>query len=186
MSIFQVKYTPTGGNRLRMAARRTIYRLRSRLLLPTMKQAMLLATAVKRFEGHTKRSLMSRQLRLVTTGAGCEIELPGPPVASLDLIEARDDKDDPWVAVDSADYEIELERTPPLIELEDWYTYLKVEYTAGVTDREDISEDWKSAILMLATFYYENRGDVMAEMSIALKGLLDELRTGTAAGYWYV
>lgn len=117
----------------------------------------------------TRKALALQTLRLSLDNFTDPIILRKPPLIAVTDFSYLDDAGDP-VSVDSALYHVDDVRTPGCIVLASgasWPTpssshpnAVYVEYTAGYENLDDIPEDLIHGIFMLATYLYDNRGDV--------------------------
>lgn len=141
--------------------------------------------AVGEYERMTRRAMMPQTWSLESQDAVRAIELPRPPLISVDEVQSKDQLQDDWVDVDSEDYSIESTRSPArLTWIGDQPRFVRVVYTCGYQSPDDVPPEFKLSILQLLTFISENRGDVDARMPIALRAMIDGQSTGTRVGYW--
>lgn len=146
---------------------------------------LLIASCTKQFERRTKRCMMQRTLRLTTHLAGCEIELPMPPATAIGTIESREDLDDSWVAIDSADYDFNAARSPALVTIDESPVYTRIQYTCGYATASEVDDSWKHAIIQMVTFFYESRGDVANDKwPMSLDALVKSCGSGIYIGFW--
>lgn len=146
---------------------------------------MILKSAVDQFEKRTHQVTMERTLRLTHYAGEC-IELPGPPFVSLTSFKGKEDLRDAFEDMAVDDYTLIEGRTPAEVVVWSPLPYHEAVYVCGYDDAENVPDDWKLAILQIATFIHENRGDVPAEFPVALNGIINSCCTGTVAGYWYL
>lgn len=141
--------------------------------------------AVGEYERMTRRALMPQIWSLESQDAVRAIELPRPPLISVDEVQSKDLLEDDWVDVAADDYTLEANRSPArLTWVDDQPRFVRVVYTCGYESPDDIPPEFKLSILQLITFIAENRGDVEAKLPIALKAMIDGQSTGTRVGYW--
>ena len=99
--------------------------------------------------------------------ARATVELPRPPLSSLDTVERYDEADEAWETVPAGDYQVvrDAEQVPATVEPVDttWpVDRLRFTYTAGYAAGSEPSQ-LKTALLMLAAHLYEHRGDADME-----------------------
>jgi len=116
------------------------------------------------------------------------LELPRAPAASVEQIT--------WGAIDDMqiadpdDYQVNLAVEPGYVAVKPMLVptipgqSMVIDYTAGYDDADPAAVPMpiRMAILVGAAHYYENRGDVPAEMPKAFYRLLDPFRLWTFAG----
>jgi len=141
--------------------------------------------ATRQFERMTRRAMMSQTWLLETEDLVREVELPRPPIIEVLTVKSKDQIEDAWVIVSSADYTVQLNRSPVrLIWADSQPRFLQVTYRCGYTDVANVPADYKLSILQLIAHYSENRGDVDAKLPIALKALIQSQSSGTRLGFF--
>lgn len=106
--------------------------------------------------------------------------LPRAPVLSIDAVEAID-RDGNAAPVDPALYEVETGFVARLRATGAW-SYprkliggVRVDFTAGWASPDDVPEELKLAVKMLAAHYYENRQNAVSERLFAAPQAVDAL-----------
>lgn len=147
---------------------------------------MLIGAATDQFERMTRLALLP-QTWVYERQQPCKaIELPRSPLLSITTVESKENLEDSFVAVDSADYTLESDRSPARLTWADSMPkYIRVTYQAGYANPNAIPSETKLTILQIVTHYFENRGDTHADFPVALKGLIESQSAGTFAGYWH-
>lgn len=159
-------------------------------------------------EAHTGRRWITQELRLTLADWPCEemagaagvIRLPVAPVVSVEKVEYYA-ADGTLTETEAADgiWQTWLDHSPPLVAPAPETTWptvqtgrlgaVRVEFTAGYGDIDDVPEGAKAAILLCLAHWYENRGDGFDPTAVsslpqtlgippAAKRLLDSLATG--------
>lgn len=128
-----------------------------------------LITAYRQAERLTRKALCSQTLKLSLNNFCNEIILPRPPLVSVSAF-AYLNTSGVSTSVSSSLYHVDTTRTPGRViaaENTSWPTPsssypnpVQITYVAGYADLKDIPEDLIHAIFMLATYFYDNRGDV--------------------------
>ena len=174
--------------------------------------AMYLTGARLEAEAYLNRALFTQRLRYSVTWAPAPATVPlVPPIVlplawpplirrPLELPRAAPGQSvdqvmwgplDDLTLADPADYQVNLDAEPAYIAiLPQMVSRLNpqqsvvVEYTAGYDDADPdmVPMPIRNALLVGAAHYYENRGDVPAEMPKAFYRLLDPYRLWTFAG----
>lgn len=145
-----------------------------------------IGAATRKFERHTRRALLEQSYRLEIENNNGPIEIPRPPLVSIDSIKSKQQLTDSWTTVAADDYTLQSSREPAQITWDSGTTppYVQIDFTCGYATSDDVPEDYRMSILQLVAFMYENRGDVEAKIPLALRGMLDSQRVGCVTGYW--
>lgn len=147
--------------------------------------ALWIPAATEEFERLTRRALVPQQWLFESQDAVREIELPRPPLISVDEVNIKDRLEDDWETITDADYELQSNRSPAsLTWLDEQPRFVQVTYTAGYEDLSLIPAEYKISILQLITHLSENRGDVEARLPMVLKARIAGQGAGTKLGYW--
>lgn len=120
------------------------------------------------FEEQFGRATKKGTYRLVFKNvlpARATVELPRPPLVTLDKVEEYNVGDDTWDTVDASDYLVVDDGGETPAQVEPTGTWpanrLRFEYTAGYAAGDEPSQ-LDSALLELAAHHYEHRGDAEA------------------------
>ncbi len=169
--------------------------------------AGLIAAATRLSESHTNRKWIEQELRLTVADWPCEeiagvhgcIAIPVQPVMSVESVKYYATTGTLTTLVANTDYQVWLDHCPPLVAPapnKTWPTVqtgklgaVRIEFTAGYGDIDDVPDEAKSAILLCLAYWYENRGDGLdltllnglpQAMGIppGAKRLLDSIATG--------
>lgn len=127
-----------------------------------------LRTAYRQAERLTRRALSEQTLKLHLPYFCNEISLPRPPLLEVTDFEYIDVAGS-LMSVDSSVYLVDDAKSPGrivLAENQSWPTpsqrpnAVTITYRAGYENLDNIPEDLIHGIFMLATYFYDNRGDV--------------------------
>lgn len=137
-------------------------------------------------------ALMRQTFRLVLDRfpAGC-ITLPRPPVHAITQI-AYDTDDDADEIIDPSEYRLSADSEPAVVEPvlgQVWPTSsgqsgsVRITYTAGVDDEDDLPAQAKMAVKLLVGHWYANReavaeGNVGREVELGVTSLLRQIWSG--------
>lgn len=176
------------------------------------KLARKIGAAREIWERHTKRASVSQKWRLIIesefarddyqsfvggTVAGAVItesqlacrrvvELPWPPIVSVDQVQSRTSITDDWADVDADDYVVDLTAEVGRVTWKSTATlppFRQIDFTAGY-ETGNLPADAMETILKLVVFLFENRGDVESKIPTAIMGELQSQATGTRGGYY--
>ena len=152
----------------------------------------LLTAACDIVESETGRQMVSgsRTEYLEDWPAGSYIELPSPPLVSVEDIYYYADGDAVETTVDSSTYDVDVRSEPGRIVLasgESWPTDslrpampIRIVYTAGYGEPSAVPEPLRCAVKLLLTDLYEHRGEVVVGAAVAridaVRSLLDPYR----------
>ena len=138
----------------------------------------MIAAATRRIEKETGLALVTSQWRLLadTLPRDCTFRIPLAPVTSIDEVAVRTDAG--WQAVPATDWQADLASRPArLVVTAAWPRpdgapgAIRITFTAGFgTTPENVPEELRMAVLVLAAHYYEFR-----EGGAAPKGLPPEV-----------
>lgn len=149
----------------------------------------LIQAATDEIERITRRSLLRQQWRCEVRCPVGSIELPRPPFIEIAQIGFKSTLSGAWTD-DPTGYELDSIASPAIVRVRRSCEYIQVDYWAGVETPAELSADIRDAVLQLACFKFEFRGDTSSGGSmgtawpIALRGLIDGLKIGTVAGYY--
>lgn len=149
----------------------------------------LIASATEEIERITRRSLLRQKWRLEVRNPCGSIELPRPPLNEVIHVWFKDTLSGDWTA-DLDGYELDDIARPAIVRILRSAVYIQIEYWAGHDDVSELGENVRDAVIQLAAFKFEFRGDAMGGGSIgtgypiALRMLIDSLKVGTIAGYY--
>ena len=148
--------------------------------------------AVKKFERHTKRALMTQSLKFSTTWSRL-IALPRPPLVSVESVKITD-CDDVQTEVDTENYSLITEGSPGRILFKKDYSPnqnlrdfepIEVNYTAGNASRDNVCEDFKLWILQMSQFWFEiGRGDIETSVPEHMNDALRGMSSGVTNGFF--
>jgi uncharacterized phiE125 gp8 family phage protein len=154
--------------------------------------SMLIGAAREYVEQGAARALMPQTWRLSLEslpGGRCPIELPLPPLRSVESITYQDD-DGAEQTLDDALYLVDTDDEPgkvlPVYDGE-WpdgrcdVNAVKVTYIAGYEDADHVPKRAKQAILLLVGHWFENReavGTAGRELEMAVTNLMGQLWHG--------
>lgn len=92
-----------------------------------------------------------------------ELQIPRPPLVSVDKVEYLDDDYQTWLLWDASEYWVALSNVPAILQPRRGFTYpptlgqagcVRLTFTAG----EPIEQHWQNNLLDIAIFMYENAG----------------------------
>jgi uncharacterized phiE125 gp8 family phage protein len=105
-------------------------------------------------------------------------ELPFPPLAAITSIKYYDDLGGAAVAVDSADYIVDVNSEPGRVALVSGASWpsvslrpingVEVIYTAGFANAAAVPDAYKQAMLLLVGHLYENRESVVVQQGVGM------------------
>lgn len=146
--------------------------------------------AVEWVETNTGRALITRTYEIGQSDLGGCIELPMPPLQSVESITYVDEEgNQQTLAADQ--YQVQTWVAPGYVlpaydvtwpKVREQINSVVVEYKAGYgEDAEDVPADIRSALLLLVGHFYENReqnviGTVTAELKFGVENLLNGYR----------
>lgn len=144
----------------------------------------LLVTARIHCENVSRRAFVTRTCTVDLWGWHDLIALPYPPLASVVSIVYTDAAGAPHT-LPSMVYGVDTHSEPGLVYLaqdQQWpadqlrdYAPIRITYTAGYGDAEDVPETYKAAIKLYLAHLYENREAVVAGQGVSLTRLQDAL-----------
>lgn len=138
----------------------------------------LIVAARQHVEAHTRRALMTQTWELVRDyfPAG-GIRVPLPPLQSVESITYIDEDGGEGV-VPAEDYLVDTAQQPGRIVLRNGASWpavtlqevggVRVRFTAGYGDAEDVPQGIKQAILLLVGTLYENREDTLVAQGVTV------------------
>ena len=128
-------------------------------------RALLEQTYTIQFDGYPGVGTETRGLDQLRTVPYRWIELPYPPLISVQSVKIVDQEGDEDV-IPSTDYRLDLINQPGRINFKGYFPnigrneFLTIEYTAGYGDKaQDVPFGIRQSILMTAAYLYEHRGD---------------------------
>lgn len=149
----------------------------------------LLRAARADIENRCSRALMRQSWRVVRdkVPSGGVVRLAPAPVISVDAVTLYGADGSPQV-IDPSEYEVDLASTPGRLRLNAGRFWgarsmngLEVDFTAGYASAADVPEPLKQAILMLFTYWFEQReacamGAVVGPVAHAVSSLVAPYR----------
>lgn len=148
------------------------------------------SAAAEYVERTTRRAMINQQFRFTTSWRDV-VELPRPPLVSIESITLHD-RSGGSTLIESG-YEVLADRFPGVLVLSGVSTGdlrdtepLVVEYTAGYGDEAgDVPANMRLAVAQLAAFYFEiGRGDFECDVPQHIKDSLKAMSSGTRVGYF--
>lgn len=124
----------------------------------------LILAAAKYIETTGSVSMAARQYRLYCDAFRSEIELPNPPLASVEAVKYTDDDGVEQTAATSL-YTVDAVSAPGVVRLaygESWPSTraesgaVRIEYTAGYASQSEIPEDLRLLTLFVVEHWYDN------------------------------
>lgn len=151
----------------------------------------LLASAVEVVEGRTGLALMPQQFRLRLSAFADVIQLPRPPLVSVQAVKYLDPNGTEQTLATSV-YRVHADTVPGTISLAPGKSWpdveqsllpVCVEYTAGYASATAVPAKAKQAILLLVSHWFENRGAIIvgtisSETPLAFESLVKQLAVG--------
>lgn len=135
--------------------------------------AGLITAAREQAEAFTHRQILSATYYLTLSGwwtAGTYLEIPRPPLASVDAVAYIPDGATTYTTIDSTNYMACTDYTPGLLTTHpdyplpsirsDWPAPIRITFTAGYTSTT-IPRSIASAIMLMAGHLYEHRTAVL-------------------------
>lgn len=125
----------------------------------------------------TRQEILAQRYRLTLSPAGAEVDLPRPPLLSVESVTVG------GVALDPGGYSVDRCGWPGRLSLaEEPAGEVVVEFTAGYSE-ETLPRKIHQAVLLLVGHWYESRqevviGTITAEVPMAAKALLWMSRMG--------
>lgn len=148
------------------------------------KLCTLILDAQEEFQRLTHRAIVPQTFVYEECSPWNNIELPLPPVTAIVSVKSKDNLEDAWVAVDSADYIVDITRSPAeIVWIDSRPEFVQVTYECGYA-AGSAPANFKVTLLQLIAFVFENRGDIEARMPTALKSRLQGQSAGTVLGFW--
>jgi len=134
----------------------------------------LMTAARQACEEYTHTSFYTQTWDLILDTAPGIIELPRPPLATVTGVYVTDD-DGVETTVTATTYRVDTVSTPGRVILKLGYSWpdytdtagFRIRYIAGIDDTDLIPRALKQAILMLVSYFYQNRGDTRGTVTFA-------------------
>lgn len=137
----------------------------------------LIVAARKHVENLTRRALVSQVWDyFLDAFPGWGLELPLPPLISVDAIKYLESASGVLTTLDAAEYRVDTKRQPGRVTPEfgkSWPTTygvvnaVEIRFTAGFADAASVPQEIKHALLLLIGAWFEHREEVIAGASFS-------------------